>query len=88
MIPPGQKIRADFPRFGLPAFAKRFPSYPKNKSITIEVNGMGDIIIDDTLADLPRSAMQADFHCVTTWTYSDAKWSGVKFREFFQKHVK
>lgn len=48
---------------------------------------MGKISIDDALADLPRSTMQADFHCVTTWTYSDAKWSGVKFREFFQKHV-
>ncbi len=48
---------------------------------------MGEISIDDALADLPRTTMQADFHCVTTWTYSDAKWSGVKFREFFQKHV-
>lgn len=86
-IPPGQKNRADFPRFGLPAYAKRFPSRPEDKSISIEVNGMGEISIDDALADLPRTTMQADFHCVTTWTYSDAKWSGVKFREFFQKHV-
>ncbi len=87
MIPPGQKTRADFPRFGLPAYAKRFPSRPEDKSISIEVNGIAKISIDDALADLPRITMQADFHCVTTWTYSDAKWSGVKFREFFQKHV-
>lgn len=87
MIPPGQKIREDFPRFGLPAYAKRFPSRPKDKSISIEINAMAKISIDDALADLPRTTMQADFHCVTTWTYSDARWSGVKFREFFRKHV-
>lgn len=87
MIPPGQKYRADFPRFGLPAYAKRFPSRPEDRSIYIAVNGMAKVSIDDALSNLPRITMQSDFHCVTTWTYSDAKWSGVKFRDFFQKYV-
>lgn len=85
MIPPGQKTRTDFPRFGL--HAQRFPPSPDDRSIAIEVNGTGKIDIDDALADLPRATIQADFHCVTTWTYPNAEWSGVKFREFFQKHV-
>lgn len=66
MNSPGQKTRPDFPRFGLPAYAKRFPSSPDDKSILIEINGMGEISIDDAIADLPRTTMQADFHCVTT----------------------
>jgi DMSO/TMAO reductase YedYZ molybdopterin-dependent catalytic subunit len=87
MIPPGQKNRTDFPRFGLPAYAQRFPSSPDDRSISIEVNGTGKIDIDDALADLPRATIQADFHCVTTWTYPNAEWGGAKFGEFFQKHV-
>ena len=87
MIPSGQKIRIDFPRFGLTTYAHRFPSRPDVRSIAIEVNGARKIDIDDALADLPRTTIQADFHCVTTWTYPNASWSGVKFKEFFQKHI-
>ncbi len=85
--PPGQKVRTDFPRFGLPAYAERFPSVPDDRSISIEINGNGRIDIDDALADLPRTRIKADFHCVTTWTYPNAEWGGVKFGEFYQKHV-
>jgi DMSO/TMAO reductase YedYZ molybdopterin-dependent catalytic subunit len=87
MIPSGQKIRKNFPRFGLTPYAQRFPRKLDGRLITIEVNGAGKIDIDDALADLPRSTIKADFHCVTTWTYPDASWSGVKFKEFFQKHI-
>lgn len=88
MIPPGQNIRSDFPRFGLPQYAQRFPSRPRDKSILIVVKGIEEFDIDDALADLPRTTMQTDFHCVTTWTYPDVKWGGVKFSEFFLKHIK
>jgi DMSO/TMAO reductase YedYZ molybdopterin-dependent catalytic subunit len=87
MVSAGQKNRTDFPRFGLTAYAQRFPANPEDLSISIEVNGMGEIDIDNALADLPRTTMHADFHCVTTWTYPNAEWRGVKFGEFFQKYV-
>ena len=87
MIPSGQKTRKNFPRFGLTPYAQRFPRKLDGRSITLEVNGAEKIDIDDALADLPRSTIKADFHCVTTWTYPDASWSGVKFKEFFQKHI-
>ena len=46
-----------------------------------------ELEISDVFADLSRTSMQADFHCVTTWTYPNAKWSGVRFIDFFQKHI-
>jgi len=88
VIPPGQQPRTDFPRFGLPKYAERFPSKPEDRSISLEVNGKGRIKIDDALANLPRTTLQADFHCVTTWTYQGAEWGGVKFKDFYDKHVR
>ncbi|MFK8020580.1 MAG: molybdopterin-dependent oxidoreductase [Pseudomonadales bacterium] len=87
MNPPGQRIRADFPRFGLPAYAQKFPSSPNDRSIVLELNGIETNTIEDALAGLPRTTMRTDFHCVTTWTYSGAEWGGIRFKEFFQKHV-
>ncbi|MFQ3227112.1 MAG: DMSO/TMAO reductase YedYZ molybdopterin-dependent catalytic subunit [Porticoccaceae bacterium] len=85
--PPGQKNRTDFPRFGLPAYADRFPSRPDDRSVLIEVNESSRVEIDDALDDLPRTTICADFHCVTTWTYPYADWSGVTFSDFFKKYV-
>jgi DMSO/TMAO reductase YedYZ molybdopterin-dependent catalytic subunit len=87
MIPAGQKIRNDFPRFGLTPYAHRFPSRATDRSLSVVVNGTKSIDIDEALADLPHSTIQADFHCVTTWTYPNASWCGVRFKEFFQKYI-
>lgn len=87
MIPKGQKYRVDFPRFGLNAYATRFPSKPEARAISIRINEKDTIEISTALDDLPRTALLADFHCVTTWSYPNAKWEGVKFKDFFQKHI-
>lgn len=87
MNSPGQKYRLDFPRFGLPAYTNRFPSNVENRSISIKIDDSKKIEIEDVLADLPQVKLIADFHCVTTWSYSNANWSGVKFIDFFEKHV-
>ena len=88
MLPPGQKVRDDFPRFGLPLYANRFPDNTDTLAITIEINRAGQIGIEDAQAKLPRAVLQADFHCVTTWTYPDAVWGGIKFVDFFNHHIK
>ncbi len=88
MIPPGQKIRDSFPRFGLSAYANRFPKNTDTLAIVIEINRGVTIEIEDAHAGLPRATLQADFHCVTTWTYPDAVWSGVKLVDFFNHHIK
>lgn len=84
---PGQQAREDFPRFGLPKYADRFPSNLNDRAIAIEVNGKGRIAVEDVLADLPRTTLTADFHCVTTWAFQNAEWGGVKFKDFFEKHI-
>lgn len=87
MIPKGQKTRADFPRFGLTPYAQRFPARPKDLSIAIQINENHKVDISDALKALPRTKQRSDFHCVTTWTYRDANWGGVRFTDFFRKHV-
>lgn len=86
-LPPGQKYRSDFPRFGLPQYAERRPSNLTRRSIAIEVNGTGQIDVDLSVSDLRRLEVQSDFHCVTTWSYPGVKWGGVSFREFFHQYV-
>ena len=83
MIPPGQKARDDFPRFGLPQYANRFPSNTNNGLFEIRVNGQQNIQIDLSSIDLPWHTLTADFHCVTTWSYSGAQWRGVRFVDLF-----
>ncbi|MFK7857107.1 MAG: molybdopterin-dependent oxidoreductase [Granulosicoccus sp.] len=87
MVAPGQKARADFPRFGLPTYATRFPSELDSKVIDVDVNGQGVIEIDFASMDLPRSSIQADFHCVTTWSCIGLNWSGVRFTDFYRKYI-
>jgi len=87
MFPPGQKQRNDFPRFGLPQYASRFPSNVNDQSIEININGSANTIIDVTSSDLQRCTIKRDFHCVTTWSYCGAEWGGVRFSELFQRYV-
>ena len=87
MLPTGQKARHDFPRFGLPAYAGRFPKELVDRSVKVEVEGHGAVTIDVASADLPRSSIRADFHCVTTWSYEGAHWEGVRFADFYRAHV-
>jgi len=87
MLPPGQKARDDFPRFGLPQYASRFPSNINMVTFEITINGEGLEKIDLSSIELPRHTIKSDFHCVTTWSYIDAEWSGVKFADLFKKYV-
>ncbi len=86
-LPLGQQPRPDFPRFGLTPYATRFPSRPNDPAVTIKVLSADPIWIDDALADLPRTAQTADFHCVTTWSHLGLQWSGVRFADFFRERV-
>ena len=81
MLPPGQKARSDFPRFGLPKFTDRFPSNVQDFTITVVLNGSSVADIDLHSARFPRCTVKSDFHCVTTWSYRDAVWGGVKLTD-------
>jgi DMSO/TMAO reductase YedYZ molybdopterin-dependent catalytic subunit len=84
--PRGQRYRADFPRFGLPQFASRFPAAPGARTLFV-----GGDAVDETFetpwAHLPRVTLSADFHCVTTWSYPAVQWSGVRFAAFYETVV-
>jgi DMSO/TMAO reductase YedYZ molybdopterin-dependent catalytic subunit len=90
VLPPGQRARPDFPRFGLPPYAKRY----QQKFAELELLVAGDCIerkFKLTAADLSRLnrlEVVSDFHCVTTWTSQNLAWSGYRFNEFFESLVK
>lgn len=86
-LPRGQKERVDFPRFGVPHYAGFVPVTGSTHSIDL----VGDIpkqtISQQDLSSLERVELTADFHCVTTWTYRDVRWSGFRFRDVYEQFV-
>ncbi len=86
-LPPGQRATAEFPRFGLTKFARRFP----NETGTLELKIMGSVEhqlhLADVLNGLPRVEQVCDFHCVTTWSRRSLHWGGVRFVDFYERVV-
>ena len=83
-LPPGQYDIGNFPRFGLTQFARRFPS---GTGVELRVDGDVEqvITVSNELLALPRVEQVSDFHCVTTWTYRSARWSGFRFADFHER---
>lgn len=86
-LPPGQRERPDFPRFGLTPFAERFPTSIDAPRLRISGDVEVPLALDDAMAGLERVTQVSDFHCVTTWTRRSLAWSGVRFAEFFRRIV-
>lgn len=86
-LPPGQIPRGDFPRFGLPAYADRFPERPRDTSIVVRVLDTEPVVLDTRAGTLPRVRVQADLHCVTTWSHLGVDWGGVRFSDVYQRSV-
>ena len=97
-LPPGQRERPDFPRFGLLPFATRFPSQTERIDLHVSFPDSGTAPasaatanvgtdVGNPLAQLPRVEQTSDFHCVTTWTRRGLRWGGVRFADFYQQIV-
>jgi DMSO/TMAO reductase YedYZ molybdopterin-dependent catalytic subunit len=86
-LPPGQIERQEFPRFGFGNLAFRFPT--NISSIQIAVRGDIDapLAVGPELSSLHRVEQVSDFHCVTTWSKRHLRWSGFRFRDFFESIV-
>jgi len=84
-LPPGQYDVHEFPRFGLPRFAHRFPKQVDR----IELQILGDVekpaIASAELETLSRVEQVSDFHCVTTWSCRSLRWSGYLFSDFLER---
>jgi len=96
ILPSGQRVRKDFPRFGLMPYAERFPSVLDSRAIEISGDALAletplgtpsAPIQLDPFADVAPLSLTTDFHCVTTWTVTDQHWQGVRFRAFYEAHV-
>jgi len=82
-LPIGQKESKIFPRFGLPQYANRFPK--ELEKIKFSIGGdLDEFKIAEELLSLPRTNQISDFHCVTTWSVLDLKWSGYRFKDFYK----
>jgi len=87
-LPPGQRWREDFPRFGLLHFAERFPARPELISLRIGGAVRCDIeLLSADFAGLPRVQQTSDFHCVTSWSHAGLRWSGVRLREVYEQLI-
>jgi len=86
-LPTGQREIGVFPRFGLTQFARRFPRDPT--TLTLDIQGAVEqtVTIAEELRALPRVDQVSDFHCVTTWSYRAARWSGFRFADFYRQLV-
>lgn len=87
-LPPGQIARQDFPRFGVDAFA----DFEAPVSTTYTLSIAGEItpfsLSEADLGQFERVEQVADFSCVTTWSYQDVRWSGVRFRDVFEQMIR
>jgi DMSO/TMAO reductase YedYZ molybdopterin-dependent catalytic subunit len=86
-LPPGQRLLDFFPRFGVPAFAGWAPA---EAPVALVVSGEGGerrTLRYAELKRLPRRTLQADFHCVATWSYPDVRWEGWALRDVYQAFI-
>ena len=86
-LPPGQFESEAFPRFGWGQFAFRFPTDTGAVEIAVRGDVATDLIVREELGELPRVEQVSDFHCVTTWSKRGLRWSGFRFRDFYETIV-
>lgn len=86
-LPPGQRVRPDFPRFGLTPYATRFPRNTDSVELQVAGDVLGSAVLDNPLQGMARVEQTSDFHCVTTWSCRALRWSGVRFCDFHEQHI-
>lgn len=84
-LPPGQRERADFPRFGLTPFKDRFPRQTACAELAVAGEVAQELNLADVFEGLQRVEQTSDFHCVTTWSCRGLRWGGVRFAEFHER---
>lgn len=87
-LPPGQHAIEFFPRFGVPAYARRLPDGNSEAEVIIGGEVTEPITLHMAeLKSLPPKEMVSDFHCVTTWTRRDVHWQGWSFRDLYSTFI-
>jgi DMSO/TMAO reductase YedYZ molybdopterin-dependent catalytic subunit len=86
-LPPGQRLLAEFPRFGVAAFAER-PI--RSRELRLEISGAlpQTVVLTATeFARVPRVKVTADFHCAAGWSHRSLEWEGFRFRDVWDTFV-
>ena len=86
-LPPGQRLVAEFPRFGVARFARRKIDH---REIRLEFSGPLARAVVLTAADfarLQRVTVTLDFHCAAGWSYRALTWSGYRFIDVWNTFV-
>ena len=87
-LPPGQRLIAEFPRFGAVSLAKRGL---RNEGVRLQVSGpltRAVLLTATELAQLRRVSVTADFHCAAGWSYPAVRWSGFRFQDVWDTFIK
>lgn len=85
LLPPGQNELDHHPRYGLWQYAARLEE-TRPLSIALSADGGETVSLDEKrFSELPRVDQVSDFHCVTTWSVRNLRWSGYRFRDFYEQ---
>lgn len=86
-LPPGQQWVEGFPRFGY-HLTDPPPAVPAAPVIAVggALRAPATLAVAD-LADLPRTTVTADFHCVSGWSAANLRWDGVAFRTLYETRI-
>ena len=87
-LPPGQREIAVFPRFADDPL-RRPPMLPNERRLVVTgaVHNELHLPMHELVTDAVRTEITADFHCVTTWTVRNLRWSGLRFSTFWRDVV-
>lgn len=86
-LPPGQRRLDIFPRFSDKPL-RRPPLSPGSPRIDIRGDGVMPFTITATdLATISSRQQTSDFHCVTTWTHCQVRWTGVPMADVWSQLV-
>jgi len=81
-LPPGQKLTTGFPVLDLGVQ----PEVPLDQW-TLTLDGLVEkpaVLTWTQFNALPQAEDTSDFHCVTTWSRYDCRWSGVAFTTLYE----
>jgi len=82
-LPPGQKLTTSFPVLDLGVH----PDIPLEKW-RLKIDGCVERPVELTWEEfnaLPQVDDVSDFHCVTTWSRYNCRWSGVAFTTLYER---
>ncbi|MEM9040418.1 MAG: molybdopterin-dependent oxidoreductase [Actinomycetota bacterium] len=85
-LPPGQRLLTEMPRFS-DAPMRWAPAVPEHPTLTVRHGEHTVSLPLDAIDELDRIEIVADFHCVTTWSVRDLRWSGVRVRDVLRRHL-